>query len=94
MCKKSCCCKVCKVLVLVGAINWGLVGLFDFNLVSALVGSFPMIERIVYIAVGAAGVMGLVAMCGCCKKGSCESGSCATPPQAPQPPQGGGMPPM
>jgi uncharacterized membrane protein YuzA (DUF378 family) len=44
------------VLVIVGAINWGLVGLFNFNLVSALFGEFTAITRTVYVLVGLAGV--------------------------------------
>jgi uncharacterized membrane protein YuzA (DUF378 family) len=40
------------LLVIVGALNWGLVGLFDFNLVSFLVGGFPVVERVVYVLVG------------------------------------------
>lgn len=47
-------------LVVVGAINWGLVGGFDTNLVSLLVGSSPMVERLVYILVGLSGVYLLV----------------------------------
>jgi uncharacterized protein len=42
-------------LVVIGAINWGLVGLFDWNLVAALFGS-GVLARIVYVLVGAAGV--------------------------------------
>ncbi len=44
------------VLVIVGALNWGLVGLFDFNLVTAIFGTFTFLTRLVYILVGAAGV--------------------------------------
>ena len=40
------------MLVLVGAINWGLVGLFDFNLVTFLFGDMTTLARIVYITVG------------------------------------------
>ena len=39
-------------LVLVGGLNWGLVGLFNFDLVSALFGADSMLARIVYILVG------------------------------------------
>lgn len=39
-------------LVLVGAINWGLIGLFDFNLVSTIFGEMTIISRIIYILVG------------------------------------------
>jgi uncharacterized membrane protein YuzA (DUF378 family) len=44
------------ILVIVGALNWGLVGLFDFNLVNTLLGSVPMAEKLVYILVGASAV--------------------------------------
>ncbi|MBA2635558.1 MAG: DUF378 domain-containing protein, partial [Sphingomonas sp.] len=40
------------VLLIVGGLNWGLVGLFDFNLVSALFGEMSMLSRIVYGLVG------------------------------------------
>ena len=46
---------VAAILVVVGAINWGLVGLFDFNLVGFLFGT-SMLARIVYILVGVAGL--------------------------------------
>lgn len=68
---------VTKILVIVGAINWGLVGVGgffggDWNLVKMLLGSWPAVEWIVYILVGVAGVMSIW---GCkCKtcKGMCE----------------------
>ncbi|MBI1862768.1 DUF378 domain-containing protein [Candidatus Microgenomates bacterium] len=44
------------LLIIVGAVNWGLVGLFDFNLVEMLLGSMPMIVKLVYILVGVSGV--------------------------------------
>jgi uncharacterized membrane protein YuzA (DUF378 family) len=40
------------VLVIVGGLNWGLVGLFNFNLVAAIFGDASMLSRIVYILVG------------------------------------------
>lgn len=40
------------IFVIVGALNWGLVGLFKFNLVMALFGSWPTVEQIIYILVG------------------------------------------
>lgn len=39
-------------LVLIGALNWGLIGLFDFNLVSALFGVDSALSNIVYVLVG------------------------------------------
>ena len=40
------------VLVIVGGLNWGLVGLFDFDLVAAIFGAGSMPSRVVYILVG------------------------------------------
>lgn len=42
-------------LVIVGALNWGL-SVLGFNLVNTLVGSWPEVEKIVYLAVGASAV--------------------------------------
>ncbi len=47
---------VAFTLVLVGALNWGLVALLNFNLVTALLGSWPTVERVVYILVGVSAV--------------------------------------
>lgn len=41
------------VLLIVGGLNWGLVGLFDFDLVAALFGEMSALSRIVYVLVGA-----------------------------------------
>ncbi len=43
---------VAMVLMIVGGLNWGLVGQFDFNLVAALFGSQTPLSRIVYVLVG------------------------------------------
>ena len=48
---------IALVLVIVGALNWGLVGLFDFDLVAALFGPFTAAARTVYILVGVAGIV-------------------------------------
>ena len=58
--------KISGLLVIVGALNWGLVGAFQFNLVNKILGSWSMVERAVYILVGLAAIMMVV---GCkCKK--------------------------
>lgn len=46
---------VAAVLVVVGALNWGLVGLFQFDLVAAIFGDASLLSRIVYSLVGFAG---------------------------------------
>lgn len=43
---------VTLVLVIIGGLNWGLVGLFGFNLVEAIFGSIPVLMNIVYVLVG------------------------------------------
>ena len=48
--------KVALVLVIIGAINWGLIGLFRFDLVAAIFGEMSAISRIVYSLVGFSGL--------------------------------------
>lgn len=43
---------IAMALMIVGGINWGLVGLFNFNLVAFLFGEQSLISRIIYLAVG------------------------------------------
>ncbi|MFT3773275.1 MAG: DUF378 domain-containing protein [Minicystis sp.] len=47
---------VAIVIAVIGAINWGLVGLFDFNLVAAFFGPMSVLSRIVYVLVGISGL--------------------------------------
>lgn len=44
------------ILVIVGAVNWGLIGFLGFDLVRALFGDMSMLSRIVYSLVGIAGL--------------------------------------
>lgn len=48
------------LLVIVGALNWGLVGLFNFDLVAAIFGSMSVASRIVYVLVGLSGLYLLI----------------------------------
>jgi uncharacterized protein len=47
---------ISTILVLVGAVNWGLVGIANFSLVAALLGHSMVLTRLVYTAVGLAGL--------------------------------------
>ncbi len=47
---------IALVLIIIGAINWGLVGIFNFNLVDAIFGAMSVISRIIYILVGISGL--------------------------------------
>ncbi len=48
--------KIALVLVIIGAIVWGLIGLFNFNLVEMLFGNMTVISRIIYTLVGVSGL--------------------------------------
>lgn len=67
-------CTVCKVvgaLVIIGAINWGLVGIFQFNLVTRVLGDMTTASRAVYGIIGLSGLLKLLAFfkaCPACTK--------------------------
>jgi len=48
------------ILVVVGAVNWGLVGLLQFDLVAAIFGDMSVISRMVYVLVGLAGAFQVI----------------------------------
>jgi len=47
---------IALILVIIGAINWGLVGLFSLNVVDAVIGSVSWLATTVYVLVGLAGL--------------------------------------
>ncbi len=47
---------VLLVLVTIGAVNWGLVGFFRFNLISYLFGNMTWLTRVIYAVVGLSGL--------------------------------------
>ncbi len=49
----------CLVLTIIGAIVWGLIGVFDFNLVETIFGDNSMISRVIYTLVGIAGLINI-----------------------------------
>ena len=51
--------KIALVLIIIGAINWGLIGLFNFNLVANIFGDMTIISRIIYGLVGLSGLWGI-----------------------------------
>lgn len=80
--EKGCALKIIsKVLVVVGALNWGLIGLgmllgktVDvWNLVHKIFGSMGSVEAIIYVLVGVAAVMKIFG----CKCPKCLSGTCS-----------------
>lgn len=51
--------KIALLLIVIGAINWGLIGLFNFNLVDTIFGTASLISRIIYVLVGISGLWGI-----------------------------------
>ncbi len=50
---------IAMALMIVGGINWGLVGLFNFDLIAFLFGEQSLISRLIYVAVGMAALYAL-----------------------------------
>lgn len=51
--------KVLLVITIIGAVNWGLIGLFDFNLVDMIFGVGSLFSRIIYTLVGVCGLINI-----------------------------------
>jgi len=72
MLKQACLlCKVVGALAIIGALNWGLVGILQVNLVERIFGEGAAITRIIYTLVGLSGIALLLSyftVCPACKK--------------------------
>ena len=51
--------KICLVVTIIGAINWGLIGLLDFNLVETIFGVDSLFANIIYTLVGICGLFNI-----------------------------------
>ena len=51
--------KIALVFTIIGAIVWGLIGLFDFNLVDFIFGNGSVLSRIIYTVVGICGLINI-----------------------------------
>lgn len=51
--------KIALIFTIIGAINWGLIGIFDFNLVETIFGDGSMLSRIIYTIVGITGLINI-----------------------------------
>ena len=63
------------ILIIVGALNWGLVGIFNFDLIGRIFGDMSIIARIIYILVGVSAVWMIIDM----KSKGCHCGSASCP---------------
>ena len=52
--------RIALALIIIGGLNWGLIGFFDFNLVDALFGEESALSRIIYALVGLSAVLVLI----------------------------------
>lgn len=68
---------VSLILVIVGGINWGLVGVFNVDLVALIFGAMSLVSKIIYILVGlsAINMIFIASKCKCCVGGTCSSAS-------------------
>lgn len=53
---------VTLILIIIGGINWGLVGIADFNLVAAIFGPLSVLSRIIYILVGLSAIWQIIVL--------------------------------
>ena len=51
---------IALIVVFIGAVNWGLIGFFRFDLIASLFGQLSAISRIIYAIVGIAGIYSLI----------------------------------
>lgn len=76
--------KIISITVLllsaIGAINWGLVGAFNIDLVAMLFGAMSMMARIIYILVGISGVVLLVGGLKCMSMWNSDNNQCNKEP--------------
>lgn len=90
-CKGSCALSmIIKIFVIIGGINWGLVGLGmllgvtgGWNVVNMVLGSMPILEGIIYVLVGIAAVM-MIFNCKCKKCADGDNVSCCGGTEAPK----------
>ena len=68
-------CKIVGLLVGIGALNWGLVGIFQVDLVANVLGEMTTPARVVYGLIGVAGLLKLISLVKCCP---CQKEGCET----------------
>ena len=51
--------KILLVVTIIGAVNWGLIGLFDINLVATIFGNQSILSKIIYLLVGICGLVNI-----------------------------------
>ena len=62
------------LLMVIGSLNWGLIGFFQYNLIADVFASYPGFVRFIFAIVGLAGLYGIGCLCRCSKHCQCGSG--------------------
>jgi len=62
---------VCKILLIIGGLNWGLMGIANFDVIAAIFGAGTMLTHGIYGLIGLSAVYKLY--CACCSKGGSSS---------------------
>ncbi len=70
--KKCIICKIAALLAGIGALNWLLVALFNFNLVATVAGDMTTLAKVIYVVVGIAGALVIYSVFGKCP--GCKTG--------------------
>lgn len=73
---------IAGVLVIVGALNWGLVGFANFNLVAAIFGEATVLSRVIYAVVGLAAIWEVIQVRGLRRRWAAEPGGPKRKPTA------------
>ncbi len=61
---------IATILLIIGGLNWGLVGFFQYNAVDNFLGQWPMLVRVIYALVGLSALYKIFAWRACCKASS------------------------
>lgn len=73
----KCCRFLTKLLLIIGALNWGLVGFLNYDLIGDVFGGGPG-ARVIFALIGLAGLYAIMLLCQCCScGGGCGSGGCS-----------------
>jgi uncharacterized membrane protein YuzA (DUF378 family) len=51
---------IAAILLIIGGLNWGLIGIFDFNLIRAIFGEMSFVTRVIYIVVAASALYQII----------------------------------
>jgi uncharacterized membrane protein YuzA (DUF378 family) len=69
---------IVMLLMVIGSLNWGLVGFFQYDLVSDIFGGMSTAAaRVIFGLVGLAGLYGISFLCRCCGSCKCGPGGCS-----------------